>query len=609
MKSNSSRRLGGLTLRSRPSSYAWICSISCVLAALPSPAIATEERRILVEVFEGTNGAQWLKKDNWGTDAPICSWHGISCLGGTSTGDSEVDSIQLPENNIAGALPASLFSMPLLRFLDLEGNPLTNAGFTGFQQAADGTGVSVSPLETLALNGCNLRDITGIGHAPSSLRDLRLADNNLVGDFPEEIFQVTTLRRLFLDQNGITGTIPTSVGTMDLLIDFHAIGVPFTGQIPSELGLLTRLVTMVLRDNDFAGTIPMELNNMVNLEILSIGRSPEAGQGQLGGPLPSFSQLPYLELLDFSLNKLTGTIPRDFLLGNQRTDDLVIVRLDGNELTGMVPKQLGWIDSMDLGLTGNKLEGPIPQEICEKKQWMTGLVEQFACDAILCPAGTYSVEGKHTLTSTCEACGEAGASSTYLGQTSCGGTTAVSSSPHRVLAQFYLALQGQSWSNRDGWSVIDTLLQNKKLSDLQPTDFNVCTFHGVTCSSTGDVEKLELSDNRLYGVVPSSVFSISSLAVFDVSSNRVSIDAESFGHIADTNGVTKLVLSHTEVNSLVGLKNVASMEELYLDGVSLEATLPEDLFSLTNLRVLECPNSQLQGPIPTQIGRLINLIR
>ena len=576
---------------------------------LPTPIAALEERRVLVEFFEATNGAQWLNKENWGSDAPICSWHGISCLGGTKTSDSEVDTIQLPENNIAGALPPSLYSLPLLRFLDLEGNPLTNAGFAGFQEAAATEGVSLSPLETLALNGCNLRDITGIEHAPTTLRDLRLADNNLKGDFPEAIFQVTSLRRLFLDQNQITGTIPSSVGNMQNLIDFHAIGVPFKGQIPSEFGTLNRMVTLVLRDNDFAGTIPTELNNMVNLEILSIGRSPEAGQGQLSGPLPAFAQLPYLELLDFSLNKLNGTIPRDFFLNNQRTDDLVIVRLDGNQLTGTIPKQLGWIDSMDLGLTGNLLVGPIPQEICEKKQWMTGLVEQFGCDAILCPAGTSAEEGKQTLTAECQPCD--GDATPYLGQSGCGvgGASSSSQQPWHVLPALYVALQGQSWSTRDGWSAIDTVLNNKKLLDLQATDLDYCGFFGVTCSASGDLEKIELSDNSLYGVIPSSVFASSSLKVFDVSSNRVSMDQEAFETISDTNSLQKLILSHTDVNTLSGLKGVTSMEFLYLDGISFESTLPADLFTLTNLQVLEAPNSQLRGGIPTRIGTLHKLKR
>lgn len=596
------------TVRQRP--WMWLYCLMGALLVFPSPATATDERRILVEFFQGTNGAQWLKKDNWATDSPICSWHGISCLGGTTSGDSQVDTIQLPDNNIAGAIPASLYSMPLLRFLDVAGNPITNAGLEGFQQAAEGTGVSVSPLETLALNRCNLRDINGIGHAPSSLRDLRLAENNLVGSFPEEIFQVTNLRRLFLDQNGITGTIPTLIGKMDLLIDFHAIGVPFQGLIPSELGMLTRLVTMVLRDNEFVGTIPTELNNMVNLEILSIGRSPEAGQGNLGGPLPSFSTLPFLELLDLSLNKLNGTVPRDFFLGNQRTDDLVIVRLDRNELTGTVPKQLSWIDSMDLGLTGNKLEGPIPQDICEKKQWMTGLVEQFQCDAILCPPGTFSQEGKHTLTADCQPCDGAASSSPYLGQTSCGGSeTTVGSTPWTILPQFYLALQGQSWSNRDGWSVIDTLLVNKKLSELKSTDLDICSFYGVTCTDSGEVLKVELPDNRLYGIIPSSIFDLPSMTIFDVSSNRVSMDQESFEKIAEARVITSLVLSHTDVNSLVGIKNADSIEKLYLEGISLESAIPEDIFTLVSLRVLDCPNSKLQGPLPAKIGKLRKLER
>lgn len=465
-------------------SGSWL-PILLAMAVFPATSSAFDERAILLEFFNTTGGDQWLKKDNWGSAQPICSWHGVSCVGGSLTGTSQVDSLQLPENNIANSIPGNLYSMPLLRFLNLEGNPLTNAGFDGFTEATTGSGDS--PLETLALNGCNLRDVSGIGNAPPSLQDLRLSDNNLRGDFPEEIFKLTNLRRLFLDQNGFSGTIPRTVGNMGALIDFHAIGVPFRGQIPSEFGKLDRLVTLILRDNEFTGTIPSELNNMVNLEILSIGRSPEAGQGKLGGPLPSFSQLPYLELLDLSLNNLNGTIPRDLFLENQRTDDLgIMVRLDGNELTGTLPKQLAWIDSMDLSLTDNKIVGPIPQDLCQKNQWMTGLVEQFSCDAILCPAGTHSEDGKQTLQSSCQPCSGAGASSPYLGQTSCLGRQQELGA-WRILPEFYQALQGQSWINRDGWSTIDTVLQNKKLSDIDKSDLDYCNFYGVTCSSSGEV--------------------------------------------------------------------------------------------------------------------------
>ena len=581
-----------------------------VMAWGPTPVAALEERRVLVEFFEATNGAQWLNKENWGSDAPLCSWHGVSCLDGTNTGDGEVDTIQLPDNNIAGGIPPSLYSLPLLRFLDLEGNPLTNAGFSGFQEASAAEGVSLSPLETLALNGCNLQDVTGIEYAPTSLRELRLSGNNLKGDFPEAIFQLTNLRRLFLDQNGITGSIPTTVGNMQNLIDFHAVGTPFQGQIPSEFGTLTKMVTMVLRDNDFVGTLPTELNNMANLEILSIGRSPEAGQGQLAGPLLSFASLPYLELLDFSLNKLDGTIPRDFILNNQRTDDLVIIRLDGNELTGTIPKQLGWIDAMDLGLTGNKLVGPIPDELCGKKQWMTGLVEQFACDAILCPVGTSAEEGRQTLTSACQPCEGA----QYLGQIGCGAggsssTASSSQEPWHVLPEFYMALQGQSWDNRDGWSAIDTLLNNKNLEDFQSNDLDYCSFFGVTCTSTGDIERVELPDNNLYGMVPSSIFTLPTMNVFDASSNKVSIDKEAFEKISATSSLQKLILSHTDVNTLQGLKGAVSLEYLYLDGVSFGSTIPDDLYSLTGLRVLEAPNSQLNGDVSTKIGALRNLQR
>lgn len=576
--------------------------------------LATDERRILLEFFTATKGEQWLINTGWGTNDPICSWHGISCIGGSDTGDSEVDSLQLPENNIAGSIPGSLYSMPLLRFLDLEGNPITNAGFKGFRLAKTGTGIS--PLETVALNSCSLRDIIGIGDAPSSLRDLRLAKNHLIGTFPTELFQLTKLRRLFLDQNSITGTLPTNIGKMEMLIDFHAIGVPFQGTIPTEFGLLNRMVTLVLRDNNFVGTIPNELGNMLNLEILSIGHSPEMGQGDITGPLPSFANLPYLELLDLSLNKLNGTIPRDFLFGNQRTEDLVIVRLEGNQLSGTIPKQLAWIETMDLGLGGNLFEGPIPEELCEKKKWMTGLVEQFSCNAILCPAGTYNKEGRQTATDICEPC-TTSSSTNLVGQTTCRSSSSSSSQqgftntnmePWKIVAEFYVAMQGP-WDNTLGWSTIDTLLKNKKLEDLKATDFDYCTFYGITCSSTGDILKIELHYNRLYGVVPESLFTLSTMTTLDLSSNRISIDDSGWETIATTNSLTSLRLSHTDINSLAGISGATSLQELHLDGLSFETSLPSDLFTLTNLQVLEIGNSHLRQSIPTAIGQLTKLTR
>jgi hypothetical protein len=270
---------------------------------------------------------------------------------------------------------------------------------------------------------------------------------------------------------------------------------------------------------------------------------------------------------------------------------------------------MSWIDSLDLSLSGNNLVGPIDTELCEKKQWMTGLVEQFGCDAILCPAGTYSEDGKHTLTAECAPCTGSAASSPYLGQTSCAGTATQSVGAWRSLPEFYQALQGQSWAIRDGWSTIDTVMQNKKLSDIEAADLDYCSFYGVTCSSSGDVLKVELQDNRLYGVIPPSIFALPTMTTFDVSANRVSMDEEAFERIADTNSLTKLVLSHTDVNSFVGLKDASSIEELYADGNSFDSGLTEDLFSLTNLQVLECPNSEFRNPIPTLIGKLQNLKR
>ncbi|RDX97094.1 putative leucine-rich repeat receptor-like serine/threonine-protein kinase, partial [Mucuna pruriens] len=72
-----------------------------------------------------------------------------------------------------------------------------------------------------------------------------------------------------------------------------------------------------------------------------------------------FVRLPYLQEIDFSLNYLNGTIPKQ--LG---TLNLVNISFYGNRLTGPIPKELGNITSLkSLVLEFNQLSGNLPPEL------------------------------------------------------------------------------------------------------------------------------------------------------------------------------------------------------------------------------------------------------
>jgi hypothetical protein len=45
----------------------------------PSPTVTPEERAILVELFEATDGPHWKTHEGWGTETNACEWAGVSC--------------------------------------------------------------------------------------------------------------------------------------------------------------------------------------------------------------------------------------------------------------------------------------------------------------------------------------------------------------------------------------------------------------------------------------------------------------------------------------------------------------------------------------------------
>jgi LPXTG-motif cell wall-anchored protein len=76
-----------------------------------------------------------------------------------------------------------------------------------------------------------------------------------------------------------------------------------SGEIPPEVGQLTHLVYLNIANNQLSGHIPPELTNIRNLEKLYLNHNRLTGQVP-----PEFSTLTKLQ--DYSLegNQLTGTI-------------------------------------------------------------------------------------------------------------------------------------------------------------------------------------------------------------------------------------------------------------------------------------------------------------
>ncbi|MBC9868659.1 MAG: hypothetical protein F7O42_12410, partial [Opitutae bacterium] len=167
------------------------------------------DRDALVALYNATDGANWTNNENWGTDAPLEQWHGV-----TVDDNGRVMELRLSGNALTGKIPAELGS-------------LTN------------------------------------------LTELSLYNNALTGKIPVELGSLTNLYWLSLYRNALTGKIPAELGSLTNLRVLSLYRNALTGKIPAELGSLTNLTLLTLAGNaGLSGPLPSSFTGLETLGTL-----------------------------------------------------------------------------------------------------------------------------------------------------------------------------------------------------------------------------------------------------------------------------------------------------------------------------------------------------
>ena len=184
---------------------------------------------------------------------------------------------------------------------------------------------------------------------------LSLSGNNLNGNIPPELGNLTCLNYLYLYDNQLSGGIPPELGNLTYLQNLFLCDNQLSGGIPPELGNLTYLQNLFLCDNQLSGGIPPELANLTYLKDLRLWGN------QLSGNIPpELANLAYLYNLSLENNQLSGNIPPE--LGNLTY--LQDLSLGDNQLSGNIPQELGDLSNLQrLNLYNNKLWGCIPSSL------------------------------------------------------------------------------------------------------------------------------------------------------------------------------------------------------------------------------------------------------
>ena len=318
-----------------------------------------------------TDEGKALRSTGWwnNSDSHHCTWEHVICnqansVAGITIFNSDKELGELSKLNFS--------SFPNLVYL-----VLIECGLNGSIPQQIGT---LTHLKELHLGFNNLT-----GELPLSLANLSqleylfLSNNRLHGSIPPEFGKMTNLTYLYLGYNNLTGVIPSSLGNLTNLIYLSLGSNHISGFIPPEIGKMKSLIRLGMSYNHLNGVIPSSLGNLTNLTYLSLGSNhisgfipPEIGKmkslinlelsyNHLNGAIPSsLGNLTYLTSLILQGNQISGSIPTE--IGNLKK--LSILDMSHNLLSGTIPLQLGNLEEVQyFNLSYNNLSGIVPHSI------------------------------------------------------------------------------------------------------------------------------------------------------------------------------------------------------------------------------------------------------
>lgn len=534
----------------------------------PVNAEDMDERSILMELYDATGGSEWVNSAGWNSDADFfCEWYGITCEPHGNSGQMTVTEIALMENKLTGLIPSILFHLPELRKLDVRNNDVS-VGLNAVFQAEH--------LEELFLDKTLVTSLEGIGQA-TSLRVLHLHKTSFGWKtIPDEVYDLNALEDLNLADSMLGGTLSSKIGQLTKLKRFTVAGNAITGQIPTEIGNLVAVEYLDLSNNDWYGTLPQTISGMTSLVSFAL-KNENLERVGVSGQLQPFDTMTSLRELLLSNNQFTGTIPDSFLGGISDTSRLVTVHLEGNALGGTIPSQLSSFSKMNIYMENN-LFSAFGTGICQQSQWMEGNVAKYGCDAILCPAGEYSVVGRQVSDSTaCAKCPDL-VSSPTLGSTFC--MSIQKQKEREILGKLFQGTDGNNWIIRDGW---------------MDDSVDICKWYGVKCKEGSTVESILLGSNGLVGTIPTQIYEMPNLKFLWLYSNPVDL---SFDGIARATSLESLLLDSTNIRSLFGLGLGRSLVDIDVRFNNLEGQIPPDISSLVNLESFTCSHNAFTGTVP-----------
>ncbi|XVF78997.1 hypothetical protein PTKIN_Ptkin14bG0183400 [Pterospermum kingtungense] len=174
----------------------------------------------------------------------------------------------------------------------------------------------------------------GIPTLPPLVQSIGFSANNLVGEIPSSICNLSSLQTLLLYKNNLGGTIPKCFGNFSAtLLYFSVHKNNVRGKIPENFAEGCSLKSFDVDDNQLEGSIPRSLAYCKDLELLDVGNN------NFNDTFPNWlGNLDQLQVLILRSNRFYDHIDRYFPVGVPSFSRLRVIDISHNEFSGYLPK-------------------------------------------------------------------------------------------------------------------------------------------------------------------------------------------------------------------------------------------------------------------------------